>query len=179
MRSGTLWLLFITFVPMSFLSVGGGASVLAPIHHQAVEVYGWITQREFVDMFAISRASPGPGSILVTLIGWKVAGWPGALVASLGIFVPSSFLCYGVTKAWNRARGTRIHTALEKGLTPVAAGLMMAGALAIIRSSDAGVLGWIVAAASTAAMYWRGSLHPLLVLFVGGLFYAGGNFLIG
>lgn len=178
MRSGILWLLFITFVPMSFLSIGGGASVLAPIHHQAVEVYGWITQREFVDMFAISRAAPGPGSMLVALIGWKVAGWPGAVAASIGIFLPSSVLCFGVTKAWNRARGTRIHTALEKGLTPIAAGLMMAGALAIIRSSDTGVLGWVVAAASTTAMYWR-SFHPLLILFVGGTFFAAGSALLG
>ena len=109
MRSGLLWTLFITFVPMSFLAVGGGASILAPIHHQVVEVYGWISQREFVDMFAISRAAPGPGSMLVTLIGWKMAGWPGAVVASLGIFIPSSLLCYGVAKAWNKARGTRVH----------------------------------------------------------------------
>ena len=106
---------------MSFLAVGGGASILAPIHHQVVEVYGWISQREFVDMFAISRAAPGPGSMLVTLIGWKMAGWPGAVVASLGIFIPSSLLCYGVAKAWNKARGTRVHAALEQGLTPIAA----------------------------------------------------------
>jgi chromate transporter len=165
------------FVPMSFLAIGGGASILAPIHHQGVEVYGWMTQREFVDMFAISRAAPGPGSMLVTLIGWKIAGWPGAIVASIGIFVPSSILCYGVALAWNRYRGTQFHTALEKGLAPVAGGLMLAGALAIIRSSDAGVLGWIVAAASTAVMYWR-SFHPLLILVVGGLLYAIANLVI-
>ena len=151
MRSDLLWALFVLFVPMSFLAVGGGASILAPIHHQVVEVHAWITQREFVDMFAISRAAPGPGSMLVTLIGWKVAGWPGALVASIGIFLPSSLLCYGVTRAWNRARGTRFHAALEQGLTPVAGGLMMAGALAIMRSADAGPMGWIVAALSRIA----------------------------
>lgn len=179
MRSDILWTLFILFVPMSFLAVGGGASILAPIHHQVVEVYGWINQREFVDMFAISRAAPGPGSMLVTLIGWKVAGWPGALAASIGIFLPSSLLCYGVTKAWNRARGTRFHTALEQGLTPVAGGLMMAGALAIMRSSDAGPMGWVVAGLSTAIMFWRRTIHPLLILAAGGILYAGVLLLLG
>lgn len=178
MRGDLLWTLFIVFVPMSFLAIGGGASILAPIHHQAVEVYGWISQREFVDMFAISRAAPGPGSILVTLIGWKVAGWPGALVASFGIFLPSSLLCYGVTKAWNRARGTRFHAAIEQGLTPIAAGLMMAGALAIVRSSDSGPIGWTVAALSTAIMYWR-NIHPLVMLFAGGVLYAAANLILG
>jgi chromate transporter len=178
MRGDLLWTLFIVFVPMSFLAIGGGASILAPIHHQAVEVYGWISQREFVDMFAISRAAPGPGSILVTLIGWKVAGWPGALVASLGIFLPSSLLCYGVTKAWNRARGTRLHAAIEQGLTPIAAGLMLAGALAIVRSSDSGPIGWAVAALATAIMYWR-NIQPLLMLFAGGVLYALANLILG
>jgi chromate transporter len=176
MRGDLLWTLFIVFVPMSFLAIGGGASILAPIHHQAVEIHAWITQREFVDMFAISRASPGPGSILVPLIGWKVAGWPGALVAALGIFVPSSLLCYGAAKAWNRARGTRFHAALEQGLTPVAAGLMLAGALAILRSSDSGPIGWTIAALATAAMYWR-NVHPLLMLVLGGALYAGAGLL--
>ena len=179
MRSDLLWALFVLFVPMSFLAVGGGASILAPIHHQVVEVHAWITQREFVDMFAISRAAPGPGSMLVTVIGWKVAGWPGALVASIGIFLPSSLLCYGVTRAWNRARGTRFHAALEQGLTPVAGGLMMAGALAIMRSADAGPMGWIVAALSTAIMFWRRTLHPLLILFAGGALYAVGSLALG
>lgn len=178
MRDDLLWALFIVFVPMSFLAIGGGVSILAPIHHQAVEVYGWITQREFVDMFAISRAAPGPGSMLVTLIGWKVAGWTGALVASLGIFLPSSILCYAATRAWNRGRGTRLHAALEKGLTPIAAGLMLAGGLAIVRSSDSGALGAIVAVLSTAILFWR-SFHPLLMLFMGGAFYAVANAVVG
>jgi chromate transporter len=178
MRNDLLWTLFIVFVPMSLLAIGGGASILAPIHHQAVEIHNWISQREFVDMFAISRASPGPGSILVTLIGWKVGGWTGALVASLGIFLPSSFLCYGVAKAWNRARGTRFHTALEQGLTPVAAGLMMAGALAILRSSDSGPIGWTIAALATAVMFWR-NVHPLLLLFTGGVLYAAAGLIAG
>jgi chromate transporter len=170
MRADLLWTLFIIFVPMSLLAVGGGASILAPIHHQMVEVHGWLTQREFIDVFAISRAAPGPGSIMVTLIGWKIAGWPGAIAASLGIFAPSSVLCFGVAKAWNRSRGSRFHTALEQGLVPLAAGLMIAGAIAILRASDTGPLGWAVAAASTSVMMWR-SVHPLLVLSAGGILY--------
>jgi chromate transporter len=170
MRTDLLWSLFLIFVPMSLLAVGGGASILAPIHHQMVEVHGWLTQREFIDVFAISRAAPGPGSIMVTLIGWKIAGWPGAIVASLGIFAPSSLLCFGVAKAWNRARGSRLHAALEQGLIPLAGGLMIAGALAIVRASDSGPLGWAVAAASTSVMMWR-SFHPLLVLALGGAVY--------
>ncbi len=171
MRGNLLWALLWVFVPLSLLSLGGGASILAPLHYQAVEVHHWVTQRQFVDMFAISRAAPGPGSMLVALIGWKVAGWPGAVVGVFGIFLPSSLLCYGASRIWNHYRGSRFHAALENGLVPVGAGLIMAGALAILRASEAGPRGWVVALAATAVLAHR-NYHPLLILLAGGAAYA-------
>lgn len=165
------WRLVAVFVPLSFVSVGGGAAILAPLQHQAVEVHGWVSQREFVDLFAISRAAPGPGSMLVALVGWKVAGWAGALVAVVGMFLPSSVVCYGVAKVWNRYRGTRVHAALERGLAPIGTGLLISGVLAILRSSEAGAHGWAIALSATALLAWR-SVHPLLILFAGGAAYA-------
>jgi len=134
-----------------------------------VDVHHWVSAREFVDLFAISRAAPGPGSMLVTLIGWKVARWWGALVATLALFVPSSLLCYGVARVWNRHRGKGWHTALEQGLAPVGAGLLLAGVVAIFRVSGAGLAAWTVAAASAAMLALCPRLHPLVLLAVGGL----------
>ena len=65
----TLLGLAVVFAPLSLLSIGGGASLLAEIEHQSVAVHSWTTQREFADLFAISRAAPGPGTMLSTLIG--------------------------------------------------------------------------------------------------------------
>jgi len=107
--------------------------------------------------------------MLVTLIGWKVAGWWGALVATLALFVPSSLLCYAVARLWNRHRGKRWHTALEQGLAPVGAGLLLAGVIAIFRVSGAGLAAWAVALLSAAILGWHPRLHPLVLLAVGGL----------
>src|SRR5260370_34100513 len=96
--SRTLAALVISFAPLSLVSIGGGPSVFAEMQHQAVVVHGWMTQREFADLFAISRAAPGPGALLATLIGWQVAGWLGALVVSLAFFLPSSLLLYGAAR---------------------------------------------------------------------------------
>lgn len=172
-----LWALVLLFAPLSFLSVGGAASVLAPIHNQTVHVHQWLTQLQFVELFAISRAAPGPGAMLVTLIGWKVAGWWGALVATLAMLIPCSIVLFAMTKVWNRYRGTAFHAALERGLAPVGAGLILAGAIAIMRASDAGWVGWAIAALSTAVMVWK-SIHPLIMLAAGGVvmgsaFWAG------
>ena len=122
MRDNPLLALLTVFVPFSLVSFGGGPSIFAGIQHQSVDVYHWVSAREFIDLFAISRGAPGPGTMLTTLIGWKVAGWWGALVATLGLFVPSSILCYGVARVWGRYRGRRWHTAVEKSFPRSAPG---------------------------------------------------------
>jgi chromate transporter len=179
MRDDDLLLtIFLIMLPLSFLSIGGGASIIAPLQNQTVNVHQWMTSREFIDIFAISRAAPGPGSILVTLIGWKVAGWWGAIVATLGIFVPSSVLCYGVSMVWTRYRGTIIHTAFERGLAPIGIGLLMSGAITVLRTAETGWTGLVIAALSTGVLVWK-SIHPLLVLAAGGAIYAGYGALVG
>ena len=66
--------LAVVFAPLSLLSFGGGNAVIADIAQQAIAVQGWTSEREFADLFALSRAAPGPGSMLAALIGWKAAG---------------------------------------------------------------------------------------------------------
>src|SRR5262245_3355613 len=121
----TLLALALVFVPLSLFSIGGGTALLAEIDHQSVTVHGWTTQREFADLFAISRAAPGPGTMLSTLIGWKVAGLAGALTATLALYLPSSLLAYAVARLWGRWRGSLWHAAVERGLAPIAAGLIL------------------------------------------------------
>jgi chromate transporter len=172
MRDSIYWSLIAVFVPFSLVSIGGGPSIFAGIQHQSVEVYHWVSAREFVDLFAIARAAPGPGSMLVTLLGWKVGGWTGALVATLALFVPSSLLCYGVSKVWSRYRGRSWHAALENGLAPIGAGLILAGVVSIFRVAGSGILSWAVAGASALILSWRPKLNPLLVLIGGAVAFA-------
>ena len=101
MNLATLHDLFAVFAPQSFLTVGGGQSILPEIHRQAVDNYGWITEAQFLDYFALSRITPGPASLLVTLIGWQVGGWAGAIVASIAIFLPCSLLIYALARRRN------------------------------------------------------------------------------
>jgi chromate transporter len=163
MRDDPLLALAIVFIPLSLLSIGGGPSILAGIQN-AVEARRWMSERDFIDLFAIARAAPGPGVLLATLVGWKVAGIPGALVASLALFVPSSLVYYAIARHWSTHRGKTWHNALELGLAPVAAGLILAGSLVILRASGGDPLLWAIAAASTAILLWLPKLNPLWVL---------------
>jgi chromate transporter len=168
----TLLALTLVFAPLSLLSIGGGAALLAEIEHQSVAVHAWTTAREFADLFAISRAAPGPGTMLSTLIGWKVAGLPGALTATIALYLPSSLLVYGLARLWGRWRGSVWHSAVERGLAPIAAGLILAGGIAVLRVSPGGPAVWLAAMISTALILWRPLVHPLVLFLAAGALFA-------
>jgi chromate transporter len=168
MRDNPYLTLILVFVPFSLVSIGGGASIFAGVQHQSVDVYHWITAREFVDLFALARGAPGPGSMLITLIGWKVVGFPGALVATAALFIPSSVLCYVLARVWNAHRGKTWHKALEIGLAPIGTGLILAGAIAVLRLAGASVASWIAAGAAALVLGMRPRTHPLVLLGAGG-----------
>jgi chromate transporter len=167
----TLLALVVVFVPLSLLSIGGGASLLADMEHQSVTVHGWTTPREFADLFAISRAAPGPGTMLAALIGWKAAGWAGAVAATVALYLPSSLLVYGVARLWGRWRGSVWHTAVERGLAPVAAGLLLSGGIAVLRISPGGPAVWAAAIIATVMLLRWSRLHPLVLFAASGALF--------
>jgi chromate transporter len=80
---------------------------------------------------------------------------------------------------WNRYRGTRLHTAIERGLRPIAAGLMIAGGVTILRVDGMSPLAWAVAAAATAVLVWRPLTHPLVLLAGGGMVFLAAQAIAG
>lgn len=167
MRDDTLLALILVFVPLSLISIGGGSAIIAAIQHETVAVRGWIDSREFINLFAIARAAPGPGTMLATLIGWEVAGWTGAIVATLALYVPSSMLCYGVLKATNAHRDKKWHRAAREGLAPVGTGLVIAGVIAIFRLSGGGLFGAAISVGSAALLLLAPRFPTLGVLALG------------
>ena len=162
MAEGRLLLLVGVFAPLSVISIGGGPSVFAEMQRQAVDVHGWMTNRDYVDLFAISRAAPGPGSLIAALIGWKAAGLAGAVVAALALYVPSSILMYAAGRVWHRGGSGRLRVAVEAGLRPVAVGLVFAGAWRVLQADGGGLLQSATAVLTTFVM--MGRVSPYLVL---------------
>jgi chromate transporter len=139
MDSRILGLIFV-FAPLSLVSFGGGQAIIADMQHQTVDVQHWLTGNEFADLFALSRAAPGPSTLIAALIGWQVAGLLGAIVATLAIYVPSSIVVYGATRWWHARRDSPWRGILERGLAPIAVGLVFAAAFSVLQAANAGVL---------------------------------------
>src|SRR5258708_28393045 len=91
-----------TFGLMSLFAVGGANAAIPEMHRVAVEVQHWLTDKQFADVFAIAQMSPGPNVLIVTLIGYSVAGTPGALLPTLALCVPTPVLAYSVTRLFTR-----------------------------------------------------------------------------
>jgi chromate transporter len=160
---GTLADLAAVFMQLSLLAFGGTNSVLPEMQRQVVEVHRWLTAHEFASLFALAQAAPGPNMLVVTLIGWRVAALPGALITTLGVAGPSSVLTFIGAGLWYRFRDARWRRLVQAGLLPVTAGLLMASAALLIRTTSAE---WgtatITVVATLLLLFTR--LHPLLVL---------------
>ncbi len=77
------------------------------MHRIAVDVQHWMTDKQFADVFAISQLTPGPNVLIVTLIGYAVAGVAGALAATLAMCVPTAVLAYYVSGLLGRSSHSR------------------------------------------------------------------------
>ena len=147
----TLWRIAAVFLSLSLVSLGGGNSVLPEIHRAAVQQNGWMTDRQFADIYAIAEAAPGPSSMIVSLVGLKAGGLIGALVAVAAILGPSSLLMYIACRTWDRFRDAKWRIAFERGLGPVSLGLLFSSGFTVVRSSDHSLVAYAITAVTAAS----------------------------
>jgi chromate transporter len=162
-RGGTLVRLAMLFGSLSLVSFGGGNTVVPAMHHDAVDIEHWLSNRQFADLFALAQAAPGPSSLFVSLIGFAAAGIVGAVVATVAMLVPSCALMYAACRGWEQLRTTRWRPAIERGLAPVTVGLVFATALTITRAADHGPAAYLLTAVATVILLWT-RVNPLLVM---------------
>jgi chromate transporter len=160
--------LTLQFLTLSLLSFGGAAATLPDIHRRVVDVHHWLTNAEFTQMFALSQAAPGPNVLVVSLIGWKVAGIVGGVVAMAAMCAPSSLLTYWVAHASDRFREAPLRIAIQRGLLPVTVGLIIASGYVLMRTTDHDVVAYALTLV-TAAVVTATRVHPLWLLGIGAI----------
>jgi chromate transporter len=156
------------FALLSLFAVGGANAAIPEMHRIAVEVMHWMSDRQFADSFAISQVSPGPNIIIVTLIGYHVAGLAGAAVATAAMCGPTCVLAFLVARTWDRFKEARWRIAIQAGLVPVSLGLIAASAFVLARSADHNIYAAAITAI-TAIVGFATRINPLWIFAVGGL----------
>ena len=171
--------LFLHYVSLSLLSIGGAITTAPDMHRFLVEQQHWLTDAQFNASIAIAQAAPGPNVLFVALLGWKVGlnagGMPTALLgvftAMLGILMPSTTLTYLAAQWGHRNRELRAVRAFKQGMAPIVVALLIATGWILAQSNGSEMKNWPIwlVTALTALIVWRSKIHLLWLLGAGAL----------
>jgi chromate transporter len=115
---------FLRFLTLSLLSIGGAMATAPDMHRYLVAERGWLGYSEFTTAIALAQAAPGPNVIFVPVLGFQVAGLPGAAAALIGILLPSTLLSLAVSRWGAKRRDTPGVRAFTAGFAPMTVSLM-------------------------------------------------------
>ena len=156
------------FSLLSLVSVGGIPSVMPEMQRLVVDVQGWMTAAEYTQLFAIAQAAPGPNVLVTALIGWKIAGLVGGIVA-LGAFCgPAAILAYSIGGFWDRMRDAPWRKDFQRALVPISVGFIVSGGYVLATPQGVDWQSALIAGTSAAVLYAT-RFNPLWVLSGGGV----------
>lgn len=172
------WLaLFVHYLLMSLLSVGGAITTAPEMHRYLVDRQGWLTDPQFSASIAIAQVAPGPNVLFVALLGWNVGlnagGLPtavlGLLVTMAGIMIPSTTLTYLAIRWGHENREVRAVRAFKQGLAPIVIALLVATGWILATGSNYLMSDWPIWLLAIAAtiIVWRTKVHLLWLLGAG------------
>lgn len=152
----SLWKLFFFFLKIGSILYGSGYVLVAFLEGGLVDDYGWITQPQLLDAIAIGQFTPGPVLSTSTFIGYLIEGVPGAVVATLGIFLPSFFFVLILNPLIPRMRDSVWLSAFLDAVNVAAVALMIAVTITLAVGTLVSWPAWaIAAAAGVAALVFR------------------------
>lgn len=143
--------LFATFFKIGLFTFGGGYAMIPLIHREMVEKRAWIEDREIVDVLALAQSVPGAIAInAATLIGKRLAGNRGGLVATVGVILPSFLVITLIAAFFGHFQDEPVVKAAFLGIRPAVAALMVLAVWKVGKSSIKDALGWIIAVTTFA-----------------------------
>ena len=154
---------------LSVIAFGGMPAVMPEMQRIVVDAKEWTSPVEFIQLFAVAQAAPGPNVLIASLIGWKVAGLAGAVVALAAVCGPAAVIAWWVADLWDRFKDSPWRLAIQRAIAPVVVALILSGGYVIATpegSPDWRL--WLIAALSAATVLAT-RLNPLWMIAGGAL----------
>ncbi|MEE8451185.1 MAG: chromate efflux transporter [Thermoguttaceae bacterium] len=152
----SLWQLGLFFLKVGAVLYGGGYVLLAYLQGDLVNDYGWLSEQQLLDAVAVGQITPGPLLSTATFVGYVLAGVPGAVVATLGILLPSFFFVAAVNPLIPRLRNSRWASRCLDAVVAASIGLMGAVAIVLTGSTLIDWPGWVIAVVAVSiGLRWK------------------------
>lgn len=133
--------LFLTFLQIGAFSFGGGYGMISLIRERVL-MYGWLTEEELLNMIAVAESTPGPIAVnMATFVGSAQGGFLGALLATLGVVLPSFIIILIITALIRNLLKYAGVKAFLNGIRPCVIGLILATAVTMLMSAAIGLSG--------------------------------------
>ncbi|MBE3576512.1 MAG: chromate transporter [Limnochordales bacterium] len=159
--------LFTTFLRIGAFSFGGGYAMIPLIEREIIDAHHWLTLEQFIDVVAISQATPGPVAInSATFVGYKVAGIPGSIAATAGVVLPSALIVLLLSWLFYRYRELPVVHDLLAGIRPATVVLIIMAAISTWSTSVVDLTSGFIAVVGVAVLAFT-RVDPLLVLLGG------------
>ena len=125
--------LFWSFIQIGLFSIGGGYAAMPLIQQQVVDLHPWLTMTQFADIMTIAEMTPGPIAInSATFVGIRIAGLPGALIATAGCVLPSCVIVLLLAFVYYKYQGLTLVQGILSGLRPAVIAMIASAGLSLL-----------------------------------------------
>lgn len=167
--------LFLSFLQIGAFSFGGGYAAMPLIQQQVITQNGWLTMEEFTNLVTIAEMTPGPIAVnAATFVGTKIAGFPGALLATLGCILPGCLFVTLIVWLYQKYRTMDLLQGVLGSLRPVVVAMIASAGVSILSSAFINVAGMveihmILLFAAALFLLRKFKMSPVLVMLLAGV----------
>jgi chromate transporter len=146
-----LWQFFLISLKAGALAFGGGYAMIGWLHFDLVTHYGWLTEAEFSNAVAIGQITPGPLMLMIAYVGFKLAGLPGAVLGTAGLFMPCAVMVLAVARLCHRFKDAPAVQGAMRGIALAVVALLASVVFDLGRGAMLAPMDWAIALAAVAA----------------------------
>lgn len=149
-----------SFIQIGLFSIGGGYAAIPLIQTQTVEIHNWLSMSEFTDLVTIAEMTPGPIAVnSATFVGIRIAGLPGAIIATFGVILPSIFIVSLLAYVYRKYKSAKGLDSVLSCLRPAVVALIASAGISMLQT-----------AISAGKLYFYGISLTSVIIFVGAFF---------
>ena len=181
--------LYLSFLQVGLFSVGGGYAAMPLIRSQVVELHPWMTLQEFTNLITIAEMTPGPIAVnCATFVGLRIAGLPGAVMATFGCILPSCILVTAIARLYLKYRNMWVLQGVLGSLRPAVVAMIASAGISILQTAFWGNsavtlsgISWLMVGLFAAAflLLQTHRLGPIQVMLLAGLARVGASVFFG